>query len=59
MCNAGDRTPTIFRAEVTLARLIERELGYSAGHIDSVALRLFIKANWDQVALLAHKIHES
>lgn len=41
-----------------LARLMERTLGYDYGHIDNVALRLFIRAYWNQIALLAHTIHE-
>lgn len=41
-----------------LARLMERELGYDRGHIDNVALRLFIKAYWDRVSTLAHAIHD-
>ena len=40
-----------------LARLMERQLGYTEGHIDSVALRLFIQAYWDRVSLFAHTIH--
>ena len=41
-----------------LARLMERELGYCYGHIDPIALRLFIQAHWSKVSLLAHAIHE-
>jgi hypothetical protein len=41
-----------------LARLMERELGYETGHIDNVALRLFIQAKWDLVSALAHNIHD-
>ncbi len=41
-----------------LARLMERELGYTEGHIDNVALRLFIKAYWSRVSAYAHTIHE-
>lgn len=41
-----------------LARLMERQLGYSEGHIDSVALRLFIQAYWSRVSTYAHAIHE-
>lgn len=40
-----------------LARLAERQLGYIDGHIDPVALRLFIKAYWSRVSMLAHVIH--
>lgn len=42
----------------SLARLMERQLGYADGHIDSVALRLFIRAYWDRVSLFAHSIHD-
>lgn len=41
-----------------LARLMERQLGYVDGHIDSIALRLFIRAYWDRVSRLAHLIHD-
>lgn len=41
-----------------LARLMERELGYSSGHISPVALRLFLHAYWDRVKALAHAIHD-
>lgn len=44
-------------AAQSLARLIERQLGYVDGHIDSIALRLFIQAYWPEVATLAHTIH--
>jgi len=40
-----------------LARLMEKQLGYPEGHIDNIALRLFIRAYWDRVASLAHIIH--
>lgn len=49
-------TPT--EAAKELARLMERQLGYSHGHIDPVALRLFIQAYWSRVALYAHTIHD-
>lgn len=41
-----------------LARLMESQLGYKEGHIDSIALQLFIKAYWTQVSLYAHTIHD-
>jgi hypothetical protein len=41
-----------------LARLMERQLGFSEGHIDSVALRLFIRAYWSRVSSYAHTIHD-
>jgi len=37
---------------------MERQLGYSEGHIDSVALRLFVQAYWSRVSTYAHAIHE-
>lgn len=40
-----------------LARLMERQLGYASGHIDPIALRLFIRAYWVLVASYAHAIH--
>lgn len=44
-------------AGVELARLMERQLGYVEGHIDNIALRLFIRAHWTKVSSLAHAIH--
>lgn len=41
-----------------LARLMEKQLGYPEGHIDNIALRLFIRAYWSQVTTLAHVIHD-
>lgn len=41
-----------------LARLMERQLGYGDGHIDAIALRLFLRAYWSQVSALAHVIHD-
>lgn len=46
------------QAGTDLARLMERQLGYDAGHIDNVALRLFIRAYWSRVCTLAHAIHD-
>jgi hypothetical protein len=46
------------RAGQDLARLMERQLGYVDGHIDNIALRLFIRAHWSKVSQLAHTIHE-
>jgi hypothetical protein len=40
--------------ESQLADLIRRELGID---IDRRALRIFIRAHWDKVAPLAHRIH--
>jgi hypothetical protein len=40
-----------------LARLMERQLGYATGHIDPIALRLFIRAYWSRVSAFAHAIH--
>lgn len=42
----------------SLARLMERQLGYPEGHIDPIALRLFIRAYWSRVSKYAHTIHE-
>lgn len=44
-------------AGVMLARLMERHLGYPEGHIDNIALRLFIRAYWSRVSAYAHAIH--
>lgn len=49
--------PTAKDAGRDLARLMERQLGYVDGHIDSVALRLFIRAYWSRVSAFAHTIH--
>ncbi len=43
---------------ISLARLMERQLCYPVGAIDSVALRLFIQAYWSRVSTYAHAIHE-
>lgn len=50
--------PTKESAAEQLARLMERRLGYAVGHIDPIALRLFIRADWDKVSMFAHLIHE-
>lgn len=42
-----------------LARLMERGLSYDEGHIDPIALRLFIIAYWSRVSKYAHDIHDS
>ena len=44
-------------AATNLARLMERQLGYAEGHIDPIALRLFIRAYWNRVSTHAHIIH--
>lgn len=49
--------PSAKEAGEKLARLMERQLGYADGHIDNVALRLFIQAYWSRVSLYAHAIH--
>jgi hypothetical protein len=41
-----------------LARLMERQLGYVDGHIDPIALRLFIRAYWSRISACAHTIHD-
>ena len=43
----------------SLARLMERQLGYQEGHIDNVALRSFIRAYWSRITSYAHAIHDS
>lgn len=50
--------PTAKESARGLARLMERQLGYDEGHIDPVALRLFIRAYWSRVSAFAHAIHE-
>jgi hypothetical protein len=45
-------------ASRNLARLVERRMGFTNGHIDPVALRLFIVAYWKRVAAFAHAIHK-
>jgi len=42
----------------SLARLIERHLGYHEGHIDPIALGLFIRAYWSRISAYAHSIHD-
>ena len=51
-------SPTAKTAARDLARLMERQLGYQEGHIDQIALRLFIRAYWSRVSLYAHAIHD-
>lgn len=58
MCMGLDIKPNKFDAAKQLARLMERELGYAEGHIDSIALRLFIQGKWPRVTALAHAIHD-
>ena len=59
MCGGSpDEKPTAAEAGKRLARLMEKQLGYVEGHIDSVALRLFLRAYWSKVAPLAHIIHD-
>lgn len=45
-------------AACNLARLMERQLGYVTGHIDPVALRLFLQVHWTKVSACAHAIHQ-
>lgn len=54
---SSDPEKTAKEAAQGLARLMERQLGYSEGHIDSIALRLFIRAYWRRVSAYAHAIH--
>lgn len=53
----GMTTMTAQEASQNLARLIERQLNYDKGHVDPVALRLFMLAYWDRLSSLAHIIH--
>lgn len=55
--NMQRQQPTGKEAGRDLARLMERQLGYAVGHIDPVALRLFIRAYWSRVSAFAHTIH--
>lgn len=43
-------------AAKNLASLMERQL--NLGHIDPIALRLFIRAYWSRVSTYAHTIHD-
>jgi hypothetical protein len=58
MCTGYSAKPDAKASAERLARLMERQLGYVDGHIDSVALRLFVVAYWSQVSALAHAIHD-
>ena len=42
------------KPEIKLSQLIERELGIT---IDAPALRILIRAHWDEISGLAHAIH--
>jgi hypothetical protein len=44
-------------AAVRLTRLMERQLGWKVSE-DALAFRLFIKAYWSQISILAHAIHD-
>lgn len=46
------------KPEVSMARELEKNLGYANGHIDPVALRLFILHRWSRITVLAHAIHD-
>jgi hypothetical protein len=50
--------PSATEAATDLARLIERGMGSANGHIDPVALRIFIESYWKRLAALAHAIHD-
>lgn len=52
MCGTPDRR----KPEQKLADLMRRELDIT---IDPIALRLFLRGNWDRVAGLAHAIHDA
>ena len=58
MCDHIPIIPRATEAAVSLARLMERQLNYKEGHIDSVALRLFIQAYWSRVSVYGHAIHD-
>lgn len=59
MCEVADyKCPSAHKAGAQLARLMERHLDYKEGHIDAIALRLFIRAHWSKVSAFAHIIHE-
>ena len=51
-------SPTAKTAARDLARLMERQLDYQEGHIDQIALRLFIRAYWGRVILYVHAIND-
>lgn len=57
MCDTLPKVNTAKVAAQSLAHLIERELGYHTGHIDPIALRLFIRSHWSKITTLAHTIH--
>ena len=59
MCLDVSSKSSAVEAGKSLARLMERQLGYQEGHIDNVALRLFIRAYWSRVTSYAHAIHDS
>lgn len=58
MSGGGIPKVTAKEAGKNLARLMEKQLGYDEGHIDQIALRLFIRAYWSRVSLWAHTIHD-
>lgn len=55
--NCGPASETPKEAARKLVRLMEKQLGYEEGHIDPIALRLFLRAYWDRVSHFAHIIH--
>lgn len=56
--NTASAKPSPQEAAQSLARLMEKQLGYNDGHIDSIALRLFVRAYWSRVSTWAHIIHD-
>lgn len=72
MCGAPENTPyqgqlsndpdhktkRAKESATALARLIERQLGYVDGHIDPIALLLFVRAYWVRISAHAHVIHD-
>lgn len=57
MCGGNLNELSTKEAATRLARLMERELGYPEGQVDSIALRLFIRSYWERVSFFAHAIH--
>lgn len=55
-CNQQQPRLCAKQAAQDLASLMENKMGMS--RVDPVALRLFIRAYWSRVSLLAHAIHD-
>lgn len=54
MCGDGGKYVSAKDPEDKLSDLLFEETGVRVG---PKLLRLFLKSNWDRVAMLAHKIH--